>query len=233
MSTKPATSSAGVEGEVAAQLDSPGDDAGPARPAHASLARERQVRADPLSAVEDRHVAGQWHRRAPAVENDRHVARCRVDTRFGVLDGRRRGVLDVEQLAMNAVGRHVELVEDLLGVDDHPVGPAQPPVIDVADRDVRRQQRAQLGGVEAAAQQLGFTRLAREHVDDLDSRRMTILEVGELVDEHHRVGTPIPVDHGDPAARIAEHRRGDRQRRGDSRAGDEHHVATGDGRRRA
>ena len=118
--------------------------------------------------------------------------------RIDVLGGRRGRVLDVEQLAVDAVGRHVELAEDLLGIDDHPVRSAQPPVVDVGDRHSAGSSTAQLGRVETTAEQLRLPRLARQHVDQLDPRRIAILEVGELVGEHHRVRAPVAVEHRDP-----------------------------------
>ena len=44
-----------------------------------------------------------------------------------------------------------------------------------------------------------------------DPRRVGVLEVGDLVGEHHRLGAPVAVEQGDPRARIGEHRGRDRE----------------------
>ena len=55
-----------------------------------------------------------------------------------------------------------------MGVDDHAVRAAQPPVVDRRRRQISAGSRTpELGGVETAAEQLGLPGLARQHVDQL------------------------------------------------------------------
>ena len=119
-------------------------------------------------------------------------------SRLDVLGRRRGGVLDVEQLTVQPLDWNPELAEHLLGVDDHSVRTAHPPVVDVGDRDQPGQEQPELRGVEATAEQLRLAWLARQHVNELDPRRLAVLEVGELVGEHHRVRAPVAVKHRDP-----------------------------------
>ena len=65
------------------------------------------------------------------------------------------------------------------------------------DVDGDRQQRAQLAWVEPTVEQLHFLRLTAEHVDQADPRRVRVLEVGDLVGEHHRVVAPVAVQQRD------------------------------------
>jgi hypothetical protein len=113
----------------------------------------------------------------------------------------RRLFLDVEQLPVDAVAGHAEAGQDADRVFDHAERAAQPPVIHRRHLDRDRQQRAQLGGVEPAVEQLDLLRLAAEQVDQADPRRVGVLEVGDLVGEHHRVVAPVAVEqrHGEPS----------------------------------
>ncbi len=65
------------------------------------------------------------------------------------------------------------------------------------DVDGDRQQRAQPVGVEAAVEQLDLLRLARQHVHQPHPGRVGVLQVGDLVGEHHRVAAPVAVEQRD------------------------------------
>ena len=57
-------------------------------------------------------------------------------------------------------------------------------------------------GVEPAGEQLGVLRLAGEHVDQLEPVRVAVLEVLELLEEHHGAAGAVGVeqrDRGSPA----------------------------------
>ena len=75
-------------------------------------------------------------------------------------------------------------------------------------------------GVDPAGQQLGVLRLAGEHVHDVQPGRVAVLEVGQLLGEHHRSRVPVAVHQGERAVRLGGQRGGDqRQHRRDAGAG--------------
>jgi hypothetical protein len=142
--------------------------------------------------------------------------------------GAGRGVLDVEQLAVDPPPRHAELGEQADRVLHQAERAAQPPVVHRGHVDGDRQQRAQLGRVEPAVEQLDLLRLAAEHVDQADPLRVGVLEVGDLVGEHHRVVAPVAVEQGDGGLVLrGEHGGGDGQYRGDPAARRDQHVVAG------
>jgi hypothetical protein len=97
-------------------------------------------------------------------------------------------------------------------------------VVDVLGVDQVPDQGVQPGGVEPAAGQLGVPRLAGEHVHELQPGAVAVLQVGELVGEHHRVRAPVAVEHGDGRPTVAQHAGRQREDRGDARPGDDEHV---------
>ena len=164
---------------------------------------------------------------AAPVEQHGHLgARARGRLGVGGLGGRL--VLDVEQLAMDAAARDAELAQHPDRVFDHAERAAQPPVVRCGHVDGDRQQRAQLAGVEPAVEQLHFLRFAAEHVDQADPLRVGVLEVGDLVGEHHRIVAPVAVEQGDGGLVLrGEHGSGDGQDGGDPAARGDQDVVRG------
>ena len=198
----------GIEGEVAAQVDLAGDDTGAARSAHPALAGERQVGPDALGAVEDRDVA----RRAGPSSGGRRGRSSRRSSprRLPARRARRAaGRCPRRRTARGGRARRAHRARRA------PAGRRRPCRTDRTATSGRRRRRstsagrstAELGGVETAAEQLRLARLARQHVDQLDPRRLAVLEVGELVGEHHRVRAPVAVEHRHPRAGVGEHGR--------------------------
>ena len=167
--------------------------------------------------------------RAP-VENDRHRgAGAVVDDVVLAAVHLGRGFVDVEELAVHLRAGHAEPGEHLARVLDHAQRAAEPPVRDLADGDERADQRAQAVGVETAVEQVRGGGLAREHVHELQAGPVAVLEVGEVLAEHHGVRAAVAVEQGDVGVGVrGEHRRGDREHRRDPGAGgDEDVVVTG------
>ena len=66
-------------------------------------------------------------------------------------------------------------------------------MVHAADRDDRREQVAQLLLVEAAGEEFDIAGFA-EHVDEVELLVAGVLEVGELLGEHHGVRVAVAVD---------------------------------------
>ena len=93
------------------------------------------------------------------------------------------------------------------------------------ERDQGGEQSAQPVGVEPAREQLDVTRLARQHVHELEAGAVAVLQVGQLLGEHHRCwssGCRRAASAASPGWR--QHRRGDRQHRRDARPGGDAQV---------
>ena len=85
--------------------------------------------------------------------------------------------------------------------------------------------------VEAAGEQLDVLLLAGQHVDQPEPVREAVLQVVQVVEEHHRAVGPVRVDQHHLGARLALEDRGhDRDHRRDARAGRDRDVRLG-GRR--
>src|SRR3954449_8590717 len=213
-----------LEGVVAPHLHLAGRDPRPAGAADPALAGEGEVAADLLRRIQDGYVAGEGDRRRPPVEDDGDLT-ARAGHDLVVPTYRlRRDVVDVEQLLVHAVGRYAELREQGTGLTDHPVRAAQPPVVDALGVHQVGDEGAEAVAVEPAAGDLGVAGLAGQYVHELESGAVTVLEVGQLVGEHHRVRPPVAVEDGDGGPPVTEHRGGQRQRGGDAGAGHDEDV---------
>ena len=83
-------------------------------------------------------------------------------------------------------------------------------------------------GVDPAAQQIRVLRLAGQHVHELQPGRKPILEVGQLLGEHHRARVPVAVHQRERARRLGRQRgRDQREDRRDAGPGRDGDVATG------
>ena len=79
--------------------------------------------------------------------------------------------------------------------------------------------------VQAAVEQLDLLGFPAEHVHQAQPVRVTVLEVGQLVGEHHRVVAPVAVQQRYLGLAVrGQHRGGDRQHRGDPAARRDQHV---------
>jgi hypothetical protein len=83
-------------------------------------------------------------------------------------------------------------------------------------------------GVEPAVEQLDLLGLAAEQVDQAGPRRVGILQIGDLVGEHHRVVAPVAIEqrHGGAVVR-GEHGSGDGQDGRDPAARGDHDMVAG------
>src|SRR5215831_10587002 len=212
-----------LEREVPPHPDLAGDQPRPACPAHPALARERQVGPRPLRPVQHGRAHRDRHGRPSAIENDRGLAPA-GHGRLGVLFGLGRSVLDVKELPVHSVTRDAQLGEHGHSVGHHAVRPAQPPVVDIRHVAERGQQPSQSRRIQPAAEQLDLLRLAGQYVCQLQPLRITVLQVGDLVGEHHRVGAPVPVQQRRVRPRVGQRRRRDRQHRRDARTRGDQHV---------
>jgi hypothetical protein len=123
-------------------------------------------------------------------------AASRIDTSRGstrVLDG----VFDEEHLVVDAAAIHTEFRKHVLGVGDHAEWATEPEVVDRVHRHESLQECPNSTAIESSAEELCHPRLTREYVNDLESRTVGVLEVGEFVGEHHRAGTTIAVEERD------------------------------------
>jgi hypothetical protein len=71
-------------------------------------------------------------------------------------------------------------------------------------------------GVETSGEQLDVAWLAGQDVDELEPLREAVLEVGELVDEHHGVRAAVAVQQGHARVLFGQQRRHDGERGGDA-----------------
>ena len=196
MRTKPAASSAASRAKLRRRSTSPATTLArhvPHTPPLQANGRSGRTRWAP-SRIETSRRSDD--RRAPAVEDDRHVARRRRRSparRARPAAGRRPR----RRTARGGRGRTgtPSSPSTCWASTTIPYGPHSHQWSTSATVEQRRQEQAQLGGVEAAAEQLRLAWLAGQHVDQLDPSGRPVLEVGELVGEHHRVGAPVAVQH--------------------------------------
>ena len=84
----------------------------------------------------------------------------------------------------------------------HPERPAEVPLVDRVHRQHGVEDPAQALGVEPAGEQLGVLGLPGEHVDQLEPRRVPVLEVLQLLEEHDRRRTTVAIEQRCPAVRL-------------------------------
>ena len=99
-------------------------------------------------------------------------------------------------------------------------------MVDRRERHQRGQQLAKAFALEPAREQLHVTGLAGEDVDEVEAGAVPVLQVGQLLGEHHRRRGPVAVQQRQPRVRVAQHRRGDRHHRRDPGAGGDAQVAS-------
>ena len=149
-----------------------------------------------------------------------------VDRRPPRTGSRRRDVVDPEQLPVDPLGRPrpARAAPPIASVTI-PNGPHSHQWSTAATSISRGSSVAQLGRVEPAAEQVGLARLAGQQVHQFEPGRVAVLQVGQLLGEHHRVGAPVAVqDAHRGRRRVPQHGRRDRQHRGDPGPGRDQHV---------
>ena len=96
---------------------------------------------------------------------------------------------------------------------------AEEPVVGVAEAE-GLDHRTEPVSVEATGEQLDVLPLTREDVDDLEPVGEAVLEVVDLVEEHHRAAGAVGVDERDAGSGLAlQQGRDDREDRRDAGAG--------------
>ena len=127
-----------------------------------------------------------------------------------------------------ACGVHAVVEDHLAQVDHHLLRPAQEPLVDVVGRHQRVEDPGQAVAVEPAGEQVDVLLLAREHVHQPEPVGEPVLEVVQVVEEHHRAVGPVGVDQHHLGARLALQDRGhDRDHRRDPRPGGDGDVGLG------
>ena len=188
-----------LERVVAAHVDLAVRHQRPAGAADPALAGERQVGAGRLGGVEDRGVPRHRRGGAQPVEDDGDLAGLAGEHGVGPVQLRRR-LVDVEQLEVHALGGHAELGRapsraSVIIAN----GPHSQTWSIAASGTSAVEQPAQPVGVEPAGEQLDVARLAGEHVHELEPRAVRVLQVAELLGEHHRAGGAVAVEQRDVA----------------------------------
>ena len=98
----------------------------------------------------------------------------------------------------------------------------------VSNRQQRVGEGLHLGGVQATVEEIHLLVLAAEQVVQREAREVAVLQVLQVLLEHHIGESPIAVEQGEAAARLARERRLDeREDRGDPAAGCEGDVVLG------
>src|SRR5262245_9622216 len=129
---------------------------------------------------------------------------------------------------MNAPSRRTMCDEHLARGLDHLVRPAQKPLVDGIDGEKAVQEYAELCGVDPAVEQLRFSCLPGQDMKESEPRRVTVLEVLQLLEQHDRAGRPVAVKERDRAVGLTlEYGRRDGQDRGDPRARGDQRVVLG------
>ena len=167
------------------------------------------------------------HRRghAPPVEYDGDLARLAGQHGLRAVERRRR-LVDVEELEVHLLPGHPEPLEGVPGVRDHPERPAQPDVVDRRERHQGGQQPAQAIALEPTGEQLDVAGFAREDVDEVEATAVPVLQVRQLLGEHHRRRRAVAVEQGQPGVGVRQHGRGDRHHRRDPRTRGDAQVPT-------
>ena len=200
-----------LQGEIAPHVDLSGGHSRPAGP-HTRPCRRTAGRDAPAEPVQDRHVAGQRHRRLAPVQDDRDLAGRAVHRGLVFPVHRfRRGGVDEEQFGVDLLRCSADVLQDLLGIGDHAVRTAEPPVVGVSRVDHRGQQGADLLRVEPPGEQVRLPRLSGKDVDEFEPGRIAVFELGELVREHDRVTPAVAVDQGHRGSGFVQQRAGDGQ----------------------
>src|SRR3546814_4062250 len=88
---------------------------------------------------------------------------------------RRRVVVDVEQLVMDAILGNSQAGQYFLGVVDHPERTTQPEAVDLVARNERGEDLAQPAGVETAREQLDLARFARQKMNNVQACTVPVL----------------------------------------------------------
>ena len=136
-----------------------------------------------------------------------------------------RDVADEEQLGVDLALLDAELDQQLPATDHHLVRAAEEPRVDVGDRDERGQDPLEPVAVEPTAEQLDVGGLAGQHVDQVESAGVAVLEVLELLQEHDRLRRAVAVQQREPALGLVPQRGGEERDHGrDPAAGGDRHV---------
>ena len=144
-----------------------------------------------------------------------------------------RDRVGVEQLGVHARSAARRGTADVgAQVGDHLLRPAEEPLVDVGRRAPARRGCADSRSPSSRPESSSTSCcLAREHVHDLQPGREPVLEVVQLVEEHHRPVRAVGVDQRDRRARLALEDRGDdREHRRDAGAGGDRDVVRRGGR---
>ena len=132
--------------------------------------------------------------------------------------GRDRRRLGVEQLGVDRPGSTPSMTSASCTVGDQVERPAQEPPVRVAEQ--RRAEPAESSYVEPPGQQLALLHLAAQQVHQLEPGRVAVLQVGELVEEHHVALGAVAVDQTDLVdVRVGQRQRHHGQHRRDAGAG--------------
>ena len=125
-----------------------------------------------------------------------------------------------EQLEADAVGRHPAFLERLAAQRDELERAAEEPLGHGLGTDEHVEHGVELRGVDAPGEQGRRALLAREHVVQGEARRVAVLQVGELLEEHHVERRPVRVDERE-ARGVArgQHVVGERHQRRDAGSG--------------
>ena len=199
-----------------ASSTSPVGDPGPAGAAHPALARERQVAAHLLGGVEHGSARGSVSVVVRPFEDDRHLA-ARALRHLGVGAvhlGRR--LVDVEQLPVHPRRRDPAFEQHRdRGLGVMPSGPqSHHSSTSATSTSASSRMRASRSASRRPDEDLGLHGLPGQHVHQVQPRAVGVLEVGELLGEHHGVGAAVAVEQGDPGVGVGgEHARGDGQHR--------------------
>ena len=207
MRTKPGVDLGLLERVVAAHVDLAVAHERAAGAADAALAGERQVGAGRLGGVEDRlRPRGIGVGRAEPVEDDRDLAGLALDDGVGAVQLRRR-LVDVEQLEVHPVLGDAELGEHLAGrrsiMANGPHSQTSSTSCTGTSRSSSRRSRSASSRPEKSSTSRGSR---RQHVDELEPRPVAVLEVGQLLGEHHRAGGAVAVEEGDLGVGVGQHR---------------------------
>src|SRR5450631_4552351 len=84
------------------------------------------------------------------------------------------------------------------------------------------EQAVQLRAIKASAEQRRLARFARQHMKNRKTVREAIFQIGEIIEEHHRLHNAVGIDQGERTRWFGlEGRRDYRQHRCDAAAGDD------------
>ncbi len=141
-----------------------------------------------------------------------------------MLDRLRRHIVHIEQFLMNPLLRNPQRPKQILRRRHHPERPAQPEMVHIRNRHNRFEQRTQLVRIQPPGEQLRLTRLPGQHMHKFQPSRVPILQISQIVREHHRVSTPIPIQHSHRSIRRSQQRGRNRQHRRNPGPGSDQHM---------